>query len=58
MTLAKVNLIDSIYNQCGYPRQRSIELVESLLEIMKATLESGEDILISRFGKFCVRDKK
>jgi len=32
--------------------------VESLLEIIKQTLESGEDVLISGFGKFCVRDKK
>jgi integration host factor subunit alpha len=33
-------------------------LVESVLEIIKNTLENGEDVLISGFGKFCVRDKK
>jgi len=31
--------------------------VESLLEIIKSTLESGEDVLISGFGKFCVKNK-
>jgi len=33
-------------------------LAESLQEIIKQTLESGEDVLISGFGKFCVREKK
>ena len=37
---------------------KCVSLVESLLEIIKHTLESGEDVLISGFGKFCVRDKK
>jgi integration host factor subunit alpha len=32
-------------------------VVEALLEIMKKTLESGEDVLISGFGKFCVKEK-
>jgi integration host factor subunit alpha len=32
--------------------------VESLLEIIKQTLESGEDVLISGFGKFCLKDKR
>ena len=40
-----------------YSKNKSIELVGSLLEIIKSTLESGEDILISGFGKFCVKDK-
>jgi integration host factor subunit alpha len=31
--------------------------VETLLEIIKSTLESGEDVLISKFGKFCVKQK-
>ena len=32
-------------------------MIETLLEILKSTLESGEDVLISRFGKFCVKEK-
>ena len=32
-------------------------MIESLLEIIKRTLESGEDILISGFGKFSVKEK-
>ena len=36
----------------------TIGYVESLVEIMKRTLEGGEDVLISGFGKFCVKEKK
>jgi len=57
MTLTKENLIESVYNNIGYSKNKSVELVESILEIIKSTLESGEDILISGFGKFCVKDK-
>jgi integration host factor subunit alpha len=32
-------------------------MIETLLEILKSKLESGEDVLISRFGKFCVKEK-
>jgi len=58
MTLTKEHIIDSIYNQCGHSKKRSADLVESLLEIIKSTLASGEDVMISGFGKFCVRDKR
>jgi integration host factor subunit alpha len=33
-------------------------VVDSLLEIIKRTLENSEDVLISGFGKFCVKDKR
>ena len=57
MTLTKDRLIDSIYNQCGHSKGKSVALFESLLEIMKKTLASDEDVLISGFGKFCVKTK-
>lgn len=57
MTITKKNLIESIHNDVGYSKNKSIAFVESILEIMKSTLESGEDILISGFGKFCVKEK-
>jgi len=57
MTLTKEHLIESLYHNVGYSKNKSIELVESLLETIKSTLESGEDVLISGFGKFCVNDK-
>ena len=58
MTFTKDHVIDSVHNRLDLPRNRSIELIESLLEIMKKALESGEDVMISGFGRFCVRDKR
>ena len=58
MTLTKENLRDTIYNQCGLSKGKSTAVVESLLAIIKSTLASGEDVLVSGFGKFCVKEKK
>jgi integration host factor subunit alpha len=58
MTLTKNDLIDSIYNDTEMTKAKSAELVDSLLEIMKNTLVNGEDILITGFGKFCVKEKR
>ena len=46
-----------IQNQTGLPKNKSSEIVESLLEIIKNPLTSGEDVLISGFGKFSVKEK-
>jgi integration host factor subunit alpha len=58
MTLTKAHISNAISDQIGYPKNHSIEIVEILLEIIKKTLESGGDVLISGFGKFCVKEKK
>ena len=57
MALTKAQIVDSIHNQIGFPKNKSSETVETLLEIIKSTLGSGEDVLISNFGKFCVNQK-
>ena len=57
MTLTKTQLIDSIQDRIGFPRKKSSELIEILLEIIKESLENGEDVLISGFGKFCTKEK-
>ena len=58
MELTKAQIVESIHNQTGFTKNRFSELVETLLEIIKNTLVSGEDVLISNFGKFCVNQKK
>ena len=58
MTLTKFHLIDAIAEQNGYTKKKSTETVETILEIIKSTLVSGEDVLISGFCKFCVKDKR
>lgn len=57
MALTKEKIINSIYNQVGLSKSQSRVVVEKLLEIMKKSLENGENILISGFGKLVVRDK-
>jgi len=58
MTLTKANIVDAIHDELGFPKNRSAELIEILLEQIKSTLENGQDVLISGFGKFCVKEKK
>ena len=58
MALTKATIVDRMSDELGLSRNKSKETVESLLEIIKSALESGDDVLMSGFGKFCVRDKK
>ena len=58
MALTKFEMVNSIANQVGYTKNYSSEIIETLLEIMKKTLESGENVLVSGFGKFCVKEKR
>ena len=58
MALTKIQIIEAVQNQTGFTKNRSYQIVENLLELIKDTLTSGEDVLISNFGKFCVNQKK
>ncbi|MFH1983158.1 MAG: integration host factor subunit alpha [Pseudomonadota bacterium] len=58
MTLTKAQIVDEIPERLGFSRKKSIDVVETLLEILKRTMETGEDVLISGFGKFCVKQKQ
>ncbi len=57
-TLTKAKIIDTVAESNGYTRKKSVETVETVLELIKRSLESGEDVLISGFGKFCMRNKR
>jgi integration host factor subunit alpha len=54
----KAQIVDSLNDQIGCSQTHSFEITETLLEIIKKTLESGENVLISNFGKFCVKEKR
>ena len=58
MALTKLGIVEQLQSELGFPKKESVDTVESLLEIIKSTLVSGEDVLVSGFGKFCVKDKK
>ena len=57
-TLTKADIIEAIRKENGYSQKQSNEVIEILLEIIKQILESGEDVMISGFGKFQVKYKK
>jgi len=56
MALTKNKIVESV-NELGFTKKKSVDIVETLLEIIKKNLESGEDVLVSGFGKFCVKQK-
>jgi integration host factor subunit alpha len=58
MTLTRAHIVEAIAEQNGLPKYKSSEIVKILLELIKNSLESGEDVLFSGFGKFCVKKKK
>ena len=58
MTLTKAHIVEALVEQNGYPKKQSFDTVETLLEVIKRSLESAEDVMISGFGKLCVKKKK
>ena len=58
MALTKTQIVQEVMKRNGFTREKSTETVEALLELIKRSLESGEDVLISGFGKFSVKEKK
>ena len=57
MALTKAEIIEAVAEGNGFSKKQATDTVEMLLEIMKRTLAIGEDVLVSGFGKFCVKEK-
>ena len=57
MALTKNEVVEKIQSGLGFPKNQSVRIVETLLEMIKSTLASGDDVLVSGFGKFCVKEK-
>ncbi len=57
MALTKSGIVARIH-ELGFTKKKSVDIIETLLEIIKSNLEKSEDVLISGFGKFCVKNKK
>jgi integration host factor subunit alpha len=58
MALTKDHPIEAISKENGFQKKQSTKIVETLLGIIKSSLLSGDDVLISGFGKFCVKEKR
>ena len=57
MALTKSHLVERISQENDVDKTRAAKIIESLFEIIKKKLEQGEDVLVSGFGKFCVKEK-
>lgn len=57
MTLTKAEITKRIQDTLGFSKQRSVELLETIIELITGTLENDEDVLFSGFGKLCVHQK-
>jgi integration host factor subunit alpha len=57
MTLTKAHIVEKLFAKNIFTKTEAARVVETLFELMKQTLERGEDVLISGFGKFCVVKK-
>ena len=57
MALTKSDIVATVH-ELGFTKKKSVDIIESLLEIIKGTLQKSEDVLISGFGKFCVKNKR
>lgn len=57
MTLTKNDIVTKVH-ELGFTKKKSVDIIESMLEIMKRTLEQDDDVLVSGFGKFCVNQKR
>ena len=57
MTMTKAAIVNDVYERVGVTKKEAAEYVEAVFETMKDTLEDGEEVKISGFGKFEVRQK-
>jgi integration host factor subunit alpha len=58
MTLTKAQIVEALAEQNSYAKKQTVNTIETLLEIIKRALESCEDVMISGFGRFCVKEKR
>ena len=58
MTVTKATLVESIRGRLDIPKAKAGDILNAFFEIMKERLEEGESILVTGFGKFCVRERK
>ena len=56
MALTKNDIVASVHG-LGFNKKKSVDIIETLLDIIKNTLADGNDLLVSGFGKFCIKNK-
>jgi integration host factor subunit alpha len=57
MTLTKAQIVEALFAENLFAKTESAQIIDTLFELIKHSLENGEDVLISGFGKFVGREK-
>lgn len=57
-TLTRADLAEAINRKMGFSRAESLDMVEAILDHMSDALKRGENVKVSGFGSFVLRDKK
>ena len=57
-TMTKADIVERIYERVGFSKKEAADVVESIFEVIKQRLESGEKVKISGFGNFVINDKR
>lgn len=58
VAITKAELVSDICDKCSFPRLESAQILEQVFQILKETLEKGENVKISGFGNFSIREKR
>jgi integration host factor subunit alpha len=58
MTLTKAQIIETLFAKGGLTKKESAQVIDTFFDLIKQSLENGEDVLISGFGKFSVKEKQ
>ena len=56
--MTKADIIDAVCEESGFPKRESAKIVENMLDIIKETLENGENVKLSGFGSFNIQNKR
>jgi len=58
MTLTKAHIVEALFAKNIFTKTQSAQVIETLFELIKQSLQNGEEVLISGFGKFSVKEKQ
>jgi len=58
MTLTKAHLSEALFAKNIFTKTQSAQIIDTLFELIKQSLQNGEDVLISGFGRFSVKEKQ
>ena len=58
MTVTKAHIVENLFAKNLFTKGESAQIIETLFELIKQSLQEGEDVLISGFGKFSVKEKQ